>query len=1194
MSGTPADSVFESGILITDQLNQRPHRPSNLEAEVETLRALGQQLTRPPQAILKYLVQAAVNLCQAGTAGVSLIEPLPDGTETFRWVALAGVYEPFEGGTSDREHSPCGVCLSQGSPQLYSHPERHFSCLEAADPPIVEGLVIPLRLEGQALGTIWIASHDEQRQFNNEDVRIMTSLADFTAMALQSSRLRRSAESAHQALDQSQVQTQTLMTNMPGMVYRYAPCAEGDDRFTFVNSGCRDLFEVEPEAALQNAGSIWNLIHTDDRASFHASVASAVENFLPWDWQGRIITPSGQLKWVQGRSRAVQTADRAVWDGLLIDITERKQAERMLVEQKRLLELIVSGYSSEECLSSLCRSISKLDPRVRACILLPNEQCSAFSSAVTSEIPPSFSAGLKDAPINELAIGTCGTAIYSGQPVTCSDIANDHRWSKEWRDLCVAHGILACHSAPILNANGKPFGSLMLCFAEARISTNWENELIQFGTHIASIVFERDRANLALRESESLNRSVVESSADCIKILDLNGCLLTLNQPGRCLLEVEDCSSLLGLSWIEFWQEPDRTQAAQAVSTAILGGVGRFSGYCPTMKGTPKWWDVVVTPILDVTDKPKQLLVVSRDITDAKHREAERTQAEMALRESNDRLAVLSETSRALLQSDQPLLLIETVFQTLKVICGLDIYFNYLVDESGKRLHLASWHGVSESDAKAIQWLDLGQAVCGTAAEERRQIYVSQVQSSTDPKTSIIRALGIQAYAAQPLIAGQKLFGTLSFASCTRTQFTEVEVELMRALCDQMAIAIERAELVHSLQQQAEQLRSANRLKDEFLAVLSHELRTPLNPILGWSKLLKAGNLDAAKTAKALDVIERNAQLQTQLIADLLDVSRILQGKLAMSAEPVDVCVAAQAAIETMRLAAEAKSIQLVSIFPGTVVQVSGDAGRLQQVIWNLLTNAVKFTPPGGRVKLRISASETHAQLQVIDTGAGIVAEFLPFVFDRFRQADYSTTRKFGGLGLGLAIVRQIVELHGGTVSADSAGENQGAMFTIEIPLALSSRQAIVTAVDSVVRHGDLQGIHALVVDDELDSRELIAFVLEQAGAIVTSAASGIEALQTIEQSLPDVVVSDIGMPEMDGYMLLQQIRALSAQQGAQVSAGASGLPQAIALTAYAGEFDQQQALQAGFQKHLAKPVEPNTLIETIRAFVCDALRQPS
>ncbi|HEY9907893.1 MAG TPA: ATP-binding protein, partial [Thermosynechococcaceae cyanobacterium] len=278
-----------------------------------------------------------------------------------------------------------------------------------------------------------------------------------------------------------------------------------------------------------------------------------------------------------------------------------------------------------------------------------------------------------------------------------------------------------------------------------------------------------------------------------------------------------------------------------------------------------------------------------------------------------------------------------------------------------------------------------------------------------------------------------------------------------------------------------------------------------------------------------------------------------------------------------VRLAAEAKTIQIYTTTSPGVGIVMGDAGRLQQVVWNLLSNAVKFTPQRGHVTVALAANEHHAQIQVSDTGKGIKADFLPYVFEHFRQEDGATTRKFGGLGLGLAIVRQIVELHGGTVAVASLGEGAGATFTVQIPLA--PRFAVLPASEpSSSATEDLSGIHILVVDDEADSREFVAFVLEQAGAIVTTAASGVEALQAFSQALPNILVSDVGMPEMDGYMLLRQIRSLPLEQGGQVPA--------IALTAYARELDQQQAIAAGFQRHLAKPIDPETVIAIVTELI--------
>ncbi|NDJ18631.1 PAS domain S-box protein [Myxacorys almedinensis] len=360
---------------------------------------------------------------------------------------------------------------------------------------------------------------------------------------------------------------------------------------------------------------------------------------------------------------------------------------------------------------------------------------------------------------------------------------------------------------------------------------------------------------------------------------------------------------------------------------------------------------------------------------------------------------------------------------------------------------------------------------------------------------------------------------------------------------------------------------TANSLKDEFLAVLSHELRTPLNPILGWSRLLQTGRLSPEKTKDALATIERNATLQSQLVEDLLDMSRVIRGKLTLNQFPIGLGFVVSAALETVRLAADAKTICLNATLDPTTRSVLGDASRLQQVFWNLLSNAVKFTPEGGQIDVSLVEIGTQARVQIKDTGIGIDPQFLPHMFEYFRQEDGSTTRKFGGLGLGLAIARQIVELHGGTIRAESAGENQGATFTVEIPLVQAPPDQQGQDFPSSLRPSPLAGIRALVVDDEVDARSIIAFLLEDAGAIVRVASSAPEALDALERQETDLLISDIGMPDLDGYDLIQTVRA-----------SGSTIP-AIALTAYASDGDQQRAIAAGFQQHLSKPVNPDDVI---------------
>jgi PAS domain S-box-containing protein len=405
-------------------------------------------------------------------------------------------------------------------------------------------------------------------------------------------------------------------------------------------------------------------------------------------------------------------------------------------------------------------------------------------------------------------------------------------------------------------------------------------------------------------------------------------------------------------------------------------------------------------------------------------------------------------------------------------------------------------------------------------------------------------------------------------------------------ITERIQLERDRERILQQEQAAREAAEHANRIKDEFLAVLSHELRSPLNPILGWSKLLQTGKLDAAKTSQALGVIERNAKLQAELIEDLLDVSRILRGKLSLSITTVKLAATIRAAMETVRLAAEAKDIELQLIIHehGESFEVAGDSARLQQVIWNLLSNAVKFTPNGGRVEVRLEPAEgrQYAQIIVTDTGKGIVPDFLPHVFDYFRQEDGATTRKFGGLGLGLAIVHHLVELHGGNVWADSPGEGQGATFTVQLPL-LSRQKSFLQPIKlqsgrQCLVQTPLHGLNILIVDDDTDTREFVEFLLTQSGATVTLATTAGQAFALISEAMFDVLISDIGMPDMDGYMLIQQIRTLPTERGGQIPA--------IALTAYAGDFNQQQAIAAGFQFHLAKPIEPDELIRAVVTLV--------
>jgi signal transduction histidine kinase len=444
---------------------------------------------------------------------------------------------------------------------------------------------------------------------------------------------------------------------------------------------------------------------------------------------------------------------------------------------------------------------------------------------------------------------------------------------------------------------------------------------------------------------------------------------------------------------------------------------------------------------------------------------------------------------------------------------------------------------------------------------------MTNVEMDAD-RRALVRKIAPRSSMSVPLKARGRTFGAITVVN-TRAdrRFDDEDLALLGELAGRAALALDNARLYRDAQE-------ANRTKDEFLGTVSHELRTPLTAILGWAHILEKKR-DPDSIERGLAIIERNAKSQAQIIEDILDVSRIISGKLRLDLRAVDLGASVQAAIDVVRPAAEARGIELeVHLDPQTGA-VLGDADRLQQVAWNLLSNAVKFTPKGGRVSLHMARVGSVARIVVRDTGKGIDPEFLPFVFERFRQADSSTSRAHAGLGLGLSIVRHIIELHGGYVRAESDGKGKGATFVVDVPLHAPTRVAE-SRVSSPAPSADghrLDGLKVLVVDDEPDARELIAVILGDQGAEVTTAASATEAMRQIVAVRPDVLVSDIGMPGEDGYWLIRKVRALKDDL--------SRVP-AIALTAYARADDARKAFLAGYQMHVAKPVEPATLTAVV------------
>ena len=436
--------------------------------------------------------------------------------------------------------------------------------------------------------------------------------------------------------------------------------------------------------------------------------------------------------------------------------------------------------------------------------------------------------------------------------------------------------------------------------------------------------------------------------------------------------------------------------------------------------------------------------------------------------------------------------------------------------------------------------------------------------------------LPVRSYLAVPVkgVAGDVL-GGLFFGHPAIGAFTEQHERLAAGVAAWASVALENSRLYAEAQ-------TANRMKDEFLAVLSHELRTPLNAIVGYSRLLRGNILSGEKAARGLETLERNAMWLTQIVEDILDVSRIVAGKIRLDVQPVELPLIVDNAVATVQPAADAKQVRVHTIVDPRVGPVSGDPGRLQQVVWNLLTNAVKFTPKKGRVQVRLERVNSHIEIVVSDTGIGIGPDFLPHVFERFRQAEAGTTRRTGGLGLGLAIVRHIVEMHGGTVEASSAGEGQGATFRVRLPLMIVQPEAVeprrehprTERREALTGLGDLSGVHVFAIDDEEDALNLLRVVLETAGAEVTTENSPEAALERIAEVRPDVLVVDLGLPGIDGFELITRVRQLPDKAIRRIPAAA--------LTAFARSDDRTKALRSGFEMHLAKPVDPGELVASV------------
>jgi PAS domain S-box-containing protein len=705
-----------------------------------------------------------------------------------------------------------------------------------------------------------------------------------------------------------------------------------------------------------------------------------------------------------------------------------------------------------------------------------------------------------------------------------------------------------------------------------------------------------------LRQSEEVLRALANSIPQLAWMAQADGAVVWYNQRWYDYTGTTP-EQMVGWGWqtvhdpavlpsvLAHWQASIDTGEPFEMEFPVRGGDGQY-----------RWFLTRVNAVRDLSGTVVRWFGTNTDVDQVKR-------AEQALREESHVLELLNSTGGALATQRDLRSLLQTATDAATGVAGarFGAFFYHAAENDGSLFSLYTLSGATSAEfanfGEPRPTALFGPSLRGEGIVRSDDITQDPRYGKSGPHFGIPAGHPpVRSYLAVPVVARSgEVFGSMFFGHPEPSVFGERTERIVAGIAAQAAVAIDNTRLYEAAQQAAEERKvlleserlaraeaeRTSQMKDEFLATLSHELRTPLSAILGWAQVLRRGSRDGADLQRGLQTIERNARAQAQLIEDLLDMSRITSGKVLLDMQTLAPHAFIDAAIETVRPAADAKNIGIDKHYDREAGLVAGDPARLQQVIWNLLSNAIKFTPRDGLVTIELARREGHVAIIVRDTGAGVKPEFITHVFERFRQADASTTRRHGGLGLGLSIVKHLIEQHGGTVRAESPGEGRGATFTIELPLANQhaapartgrAPYTLPTPATPNLTLRDLSGVAVLVVDDDRDARELIARILTDCHATVRIAASAREAFAALRAAPPHLLISDLGMPEVDGFELLGWVRGLARDAGGQVPA--------VALTAFARSEDRLRALEAGFSAHISKPVEPSELIATVAAIL--------
>jgi PAS domain S-box-containing protein len=688
-------------------------------------------------------------------------------------------------------------------------------------------------------------------------------------------------------------------------------------------------------------------------------------------------------------------------------------------------------------------------------------------------------------------------------------------------------------------------------------SVLWED-----GKFVHTRCFTRDITDQELAVEAGLKlAAIVESSNDAIISQDLDGTISSWNR-GAARIYGYSGEEIVGQS-VSVLVPTDQPDDFPSIVERLRHGeqIEHYETIHVRKDGSRFDVSLTISPIRNSEDEIVGISKIARDITD-------RMRTGEALRLQTERLRLLWEAAAVVLTADNPDAMLRGLLTKVGAHLGVDTYFNFVVNEGGDALLLASCEGISVETARTIRQLDFGQAICGTVALRRQPIVATHIQQSEDPKAQLAKSFGLRAYACNPLLVGDRLLGTLSFATRLKDEFDPDEVAFMETLCQYVTVAYERLRLLA-------ELRETDRRKDEFLATLAHELRNPLAPVRNAVQVLRLKGSDEPEVRWSQNVIERQVEHLTRLIDDLMDISRITRNRLELRKQPIELADVIKGAVESSRPTVEQCGHELTVSLPRQPIYLSGDLVRLAQVFMNLLNNAAKYTEPGGHIWLTAERHGSDVVVRVRDTGVGIPAEKLPHLFEMFFQVDRTLERSQSGLGIGLSLVRRLVELHGGSAEAHSEGKGKGSEFIVRLPVLAESPSRPQSKAPSGNGVTDF-GVHRiLVVDDNRDSADSLCMILRMTGNEAHAAYDGVDGIEMAERLRPEVVLFDIGMPRLNGEDACRQIRAQPWGRDMIL----------IAVTGWGQAEDRRRTLEAGFDAHMVKPIDPGDLMKLVLDF---------